>query len=108
MNCLTCSTKPFGRSPYTYRLAVNGKEFYFDWSETFGPLPVTETGKEINNGPRQSFWDAVTLWNDQGRKVGENGLCIWSEPPDIMDGAIHLGGRNWTYSEKLAAEVRAK
>lgn len=51
----------------------------FEFSQLFGPMPVTKTGTERELGPRHPFWRAASLWKLQGCRT-ENGEAIWHEP----------------------------
>ena len=75
-------------------IAVDGKDYLFEDHPRLGPCPITKSGRERRLGPRHSFWRAVTQWYEQGREI-ENGKCKWSEPPDPLANAVHLGGRHW-------------
>ena len=78
-------------------ITVREKIVRFEWSEQFGPLPVTKTGAEMTSiGPKHPFWRAVSLWNLQGRRVDGNN-AIWHEPKKPV--LKHLGGRNYMIIE---------
>jgi len=68
--------------PQDYRITVAGKVFRFDFSQRFGPLFVDANGRELSRqpGPKREVWKAVTYWLRQGKRVGEDGLCIWDYP----------------------------
>lgn len=68
----------------------------FEWSERFGPLPVTNAGRERALGHRHPFWRDVSLWNVQGQRM-DGRVAIWHEPrKPIMK---HLGGRHYLVIE---------
>lgn len=69
----------------TYKLRAAGKTFLFEWSDMFGPLVVGKRGQEIAQpGERSSFWEPVTLWSRQGKRL-RDGFCLWTpEPLDIL------------------------
>ena len=71
--------------PADYRISVDGKVFRFDFGERFGPWVVGKNGKEVAQpGSRHKFWQAVTQWHKQGKRVGEDGLCIWEPEPPLF------------------------
>jgi hypothetical protein len=88
--------------PRDYRIKVPGKYrgekvFTFDFSERFGPLVVGADGREVAQpGPRHPFWTAVTQWHKQGKRVGDDGLCVWEpEPPMDLSDFVQVGKRTW-------------
>ena len=62
-----------------YKIVVRGVVIQFDWSDGFGPLPMTKSGAERHLSWRHPFWRAASLWNLQGMRV-EDGFAIWHEP----------------------------
>jgi len=79
-----------------YIIAVRGKEIRFEWSERFGPLPVSKTGIPLELSWRHPFWRAASLWRLQGQRVDGN-RCIWHEPKKPV--LKHLGGKNYLIVE---------
>lgn len=65
----------------------------FEWSDRFGPLPITATGRQLDLGPRHPFWRAVSLWVMQGRRLKNTNEAEWHEPraPTYK----HMGGRHY-------------
>lgn len=63
---------------------ANGKEWLFEWHSYCGPWPVRKDGEPFANEPgeRSPFWPAVAAWSRQGKRVGEDGLCVWSPEAD--------------------------
>ena len=78
-----------------YAIHIDGEVYRFEFHDRFGPLPLTKTGRERSLGPKHKFWTVVTWWSQQGRRVDENGVCIWEQPKSEFEGLVHLGGRNW-------------
>lgn len=75
-------------------IRVRGKPYRFEMHHYCGPFTVKKNDDPTANQPEPGdpFWEAVTLWDRQGRKV-ENGECVWfHEPEPILE---HLGGRNY-------------
>ena len=80
-----------------YFIDVRGKIIRFEWSDRFGPLPVTKTGVEMRSiGPQHAFWRAASLWNLQGRRLNGN-KAVWHEPKKPV--LRHLGGKNYLIIE---------
>ncbi len=63
------------------RINAGGKVFRFDFSDRFGPLVLGADGSPLDRqpGPRNPFWAAIDAWVRQGKKVGDDGLCIWRD-----------------------------
>lgn len=79
-------------------IEVGGKVLRFEWSERFGPFPLTKTGAENTSiGPRHKFWRAASLWNLQGRRL-EGNKAIWHEPRKPV--LKRLGGRHYMVIEE--------
>lgn len=68
----------FGVGP-TLEIVTPRGSVRFDFSNMFGPLPVTREGRERNIAHNHPFWRAVSLWSRQGKKVTD-GIAIWHEP----------------------------
>lgn len=66
-----------------YEIEVKGEVVLFDWSERFGPLPVTKGGSERHLSHRHPFWRAVSLWSVQGKRL-DGKRAIWHEPKRPM------------------------
>lgn len=60
----------------------NGKEWRFEWQPYCGPWPLRKDGEPFANAPSESspFWPAVEAWSREGKRVGEDGLCVWGSP----------------------------
>lgn len=69
-----------------YKLRYDGRVFYFDWSDRFGPCFESKDGRTIND-PKAShpIWWAITLWKRQGKRVCTCGWCIWRPEPAQED-----------------------
>src|SRR6185437_4948358 len=64
----------------------------FEFSELFGPLPITKRGAQRDLSHSHPFWRAASLWKVQGRQMDGN-RCIWHEPRKPVYETKHLGGR---------------
>ncbi len=84
----------------TRTILAAGRVWYFEMHHVFGPMPINRrTGRE--RAGTQAFWDAVTLWAQQGERVDPDGICQYEQPaPKLL---YHLGGRNYTEDPQLAA-----
>jgi hypothetical protein len=84
-----------------YLIEIDGKNYPFDFHPYMGPLMLAgKNGPPKQLGNRHKFWTAVSLWAQQGKEIGPDGRCVWKEPPDPFEGAIHIGGRNWMMPKK--------
>lgn len=81
----------------TYRIMVEGELFIFEMSDRFGPLFIGKKGESLKNQPRprHKVWEAVSLWSQQGKNVGDDGICIWKPAPDPREGMINIYGNTW-------------
>lgn len=66
-----------------YRIYVDGKWILFEMHRYCGPMPLNQrTHGERRLGPRHRFWEAVTLWAQQGQRTGleSKGVksCVWT------------------------------
>jgi hypothetical protein len=74
-----------------FKIRVTGKTYTFEFPHA-GPAVLTKTGAIAAVQPT-AFLEAASLWNQQGRRMTEDGYCIWTpKPKDILK---HLGGRNY-------------
>lgn len=67
----------------TFKILVAGRLVSFEWHPQCGPTVLNKYGDPANKQPvtRDPFWRAVRLWDKQGRKMYDSGICIWVEPP---------------------------
>ncbi|HYE89519.1 MAG TPA: hypothetical protein VEA38_00810 [Terriglobales bacterium] len=67
----------------TYRIVdAHGREWSFEDHRYCGPSALNRrTGEPLLNQPpaHSPFWEAVTLWAQQGRRA-ENGVAFWERP----------------------------
>lgn len=68
----------------SFVIEVGGERIEFEWGYP-GPWPLKKDGEPRSLGPRHpfwkhKFWDAVKLWDEQGRRV-KGGLCVWDQKP---------------------------
>ena len=75
------------------RIVVNGETILFEVHPYCGPMHLKRDGSVRDLGPRHQVWRIVSLWYRQGKVIGDDGLCQWTEPkPPVLK---HLGGRNY-------------
>ena len=90
-------------------IEAGGERIEFEWSYP-GPWPLKKNGDPRELGPRHKFWkhpfwNAVTLWDKQGRRV-KDGLCVYDLPPPPPK-PVHLGGKHWAASQATADAIMA-
>lgn len=104
MKCICNDGCLLASDPCNYLIEVGGKRLHFEMHRWCGPAMLNAAGDPADKqpGPRHEFWTAVTLWNQQGRRVDAEGLCIWEKPgePEL----VHLGGRNYAVAGSVLAE----
>lgn len=61
----------------TLTIMIAGKPHYFEDHVALGPMACTKHGDGIKG--TSAFWDAVTIWVQQGREI-KDGLCVWKLP----------------------------
>lgn len=64
-----------------FRIIVNGKEYFFEDSDRFGPSLHRKDG-ELRKNPwpheKHPFWQAHSQWRKQGRRLAEDKMtCIY-------------------------------
>lgn len=84
----------FGDDEFT--ISVANRDILFEWSERFGPMPITRDGAQRDISHKNPFWRAVSLWDLQGQRT-EGKKAIWHEPKKPV--LKHLGGRNYLIIE---------
>lgn len=84
-----------------FTIKVGSLRYVFEMHHYCGPALLNKDGNPADRQPTPNhpFWTAVTLWAQQGKHVGADGLCIWAPEPEPE--LVHLGGRN--YAEKGSA-----
>ncbi len=82
-----------------YQIDVGGRVIPFEFSDRFGPIPLNKNGEISARRPTNKFLNAATLWVEQGKRVGEDGLCIWEEPPDWKEDHIQISARRWVHKD---------
>lgn len=59
-------------------IRVKRKLYHFEMHRYCGPMPIRTDGRAGTHlAENHPFWTAVTAWDRLGRKVDENGLCVW-------------------------------
>lgn len=97
MHCACCANGVRLASPgRDFTIEVEGRRHEFEMHPYFGPAVLDKNGDPAKRqpGPRHPFWTAVTLWSQQGKHVGADGLCVWA--PEQKPALVHLGGRHYT------------
>jgi len=91
-------------------IIADGTQYRFEWHPCCGPIVVTlaDDPKVRQPGARNPFWDAVTLWDKQGREFNDDGTCKWSKPPPDTSPLYHLGGKHYTRSKDIAEKFGGK
>jgi hypothetical protein len=76
-------------------ISVKGRIYRFEMHPATGPWAVTKAGEVAANQPgaRDPFWEAVTFWDRQGRRLDAAGRCAWDYPPRPI--LRHLAGRQY-------------
>lgn len=79
----------------THTITVDGKVMTFEMHHYFGPGVLKKDGDPYARqpGPRHPFWDAVTAWCKQGKRLTDDGECIWE--PEKEPELEHLGGKHY-------------
>jgi hypothetical protein len=73
------------------KINVNGVVYLFEDHPVHGPSPVTKTGRVRELSARSPFWEAVTRWYQEGKKIDADGFCEWSPAPDETAGLVRVG-----------------
>lgn len=89
-----------------YELSIFGETILFEWSEIFGPLPITKTGRERKLRNAHPFWSAVSLWAIQG-KQSDGSRAVWHMPKQPV--VKHIAGKHYRLVEdgELGHEIGA-
>jgi hypothetical protein len=71
------------------------RRWNFEMHPYCGPIATNKSGDPAKNQPaeRSSFWRVTSWWAQQGQKIGADGLCVWTKPPEPK--LVHLGGRHY-------------
>lgn len=81
-------------------IVAGSRLWHFEMHPYCGPMPIHKrTGNGIDG--TRAFWDAVSLWAQQGERVDATGVCLWETPAPTP--LYHLGGRHYTEDPKMAA-----
>lgn len=68
------------------KIVVRGKTYRFEMHPYCGPALLREDGEPRANQfapAHKRFWDAVSLWAQQGERVDSAGLCVYDEPEPV-------------------------
>ena len=79
----------------THHIRIPGRIITFEWHPYCGPTALNRAGDPAGRQPgRESvFWEAVTTWDKQGRRVDADGLCIWDKVPPEIARVVRIGKR---------------
>jgi len=77
--------------PTTYTIRVDDQTYTFEWHRYGGPAALGKRGDPLTHQP-QAFLKAASLWNQQGRRVDMDGVCVWE--PERPPRMVHLVGRH--------------
>lgn len=85
-----------------------GRIWHFEMHPHCGPAVTNQKGEPADRQPGHysPFWQAVSLWAQQGGVVDATGLCQWTPEPEPE--LVHLGGRNYAVAGSRLAEASAK
>jgi hypothetical protein len=79
---IIASSRFYPRKPNpVHQIIIDGTRYIFEWSEMWGPLPMTRSGRVRELGHNHKIWRATGLWSKQGKRVDEYGVCVWEYPP---------------------------
>lgn len=87
----------------TYKMRVDNKILLFEFSERFGPLVVGKRGQEVAQPKASKFYEQVTLWSRQGKRM-RDGFCVWT--PEPIPITVPMGGRNELWIGETKQEDR--
>ena len=60
-------------------IQVNGNRYRFEWHPHCGPIALDSEDNEATDQPDE-FLEAASFWGQQGKKMGDDGLCAWEWP----------------------------
>lgn len=63
-----------------YFIDVGGKRFRFEYHRYCGPMPVNRDGEVRISPVPKAFWEAVTVWCKQGKRL-DGDVCVWKPEP---------------------------
>ena len=77
------------------RKIIDGKNrvWIFEDHRYCGPVVIDRHGDPKDKQPPENspFWDAVSLWYQQGKQIDKNGFCVWQKP--TIQKMRHISGR---------------
>jgi hypothetical protein len=78
-----------------YKIRLRGKVFVFEFPHHYGgPAALTKRGDIATSQPGY-FLDAASLWHRQGRRVTQDGFCVWTPAPTPI--LRHIVGNHYIY-----------
>lgn len=64
------------------KIRIGARVWYFEMHGYLGPNPINKrTGNGVDG--TKAFWEAVTLWAQQGERVDDAGFCVYQRPPKV-------------------------
>lgn len=83
------------------KIRVSSQIYWFECHPQMGPCPLNARTKEPLRttawNSRHPFWEAHRLWEKQGKRIGDDGFCVW-EVEQIPEHLYkHIGGKHWEY-----------
>jgi hypothetical protein len=85
-----------------YKISIEGKVYTFEDHPWIGPAMLKKNGDPAIYQPGW-FLEAVTWWYQSGKKVGEDGLCVWEYPAEPITKTLckgHAEVVGWTKPRK--------
>lgn len=76
-----------------HKISVGGKIIEFEMHWYCGPTILNKRTSEPLKHQPMDFLHAASLWAQQGKKVDENGLCIWFHEPEPI--TEHIVGKHY-------------
>lgn len=72
----------WGAGPFKIEVVPGGRQFVFEDSDRFGPVPLKKNGWEVRApgyfAESSMFWPAWQKWRDQGRRLADDRqTCIF-------------------------------
>jgi hypothetical protein len=74
-------------------IQVGGKRYRFEMHPVCGPIALSKRDKELKEQPL-AFLEAASFWAQQGRRVDEDGLCVWEWPAQEEYDTVPIGRRS--------------
>lgn len=83
------------------KIRVGIQTYWFEDHPHMGPCPLNARTKEplatTAWNSRHPFWEAHRLWEKQGKRIGDDGFCVWEVEKTEDHLYRHIGGKHWEY-----------